>query len=458
MTQEDALKKIAKPIFNGDLDYLPDIGKKKKIALITFIIISSGYLAYESAKLYMKIGGDGTEYLPVGNFSKEQGSLAAFGCNAALNWYVILDTTLLDIRKAYLHYQLRKKLGVPMSYGELGKSIAKQIIAFGLALTAGIVFALVAKNDSKQSEYNQFVTACVNTLLNFIGSIALITLSLYLTKKCYKNATKKTEAEEILKVLNEEKDDFFKNTPKDSESFSERIYASEKKPILVGETKKKSCYNYPLEIATQIKNRPLSFLSHVTLQVCDKIALIGYFLSTVKSAGGKIGPPVFCVFLALSSKLVYETTKEMVDLSETAVKKLKRVKKEDISLLKTREFYKKLPFIIIPAGLILLGYFVSYISSNSSLELNAKYAGLKQYWNTIPTAIGSAAFNGFAFLQIIMSASKLAMEYGFLSKDTRDVLDRKNKLANFLSSNPDIIEEMIKKNSKDSVSLLTYTP
>src|SRR5262249_40059600 len=133
--------------------------------------------------------------LPIGNFSAEFGGQAAFWCNATVNWYFIV-ATVIAARHSYYHYQLAKQLDIlPSLWG----SAVKLVIALGMAATTGVVYGLIA-NGSQHSLYNEIVTGLVNVLLNYIGSVALLSLLVlgfsYIANKCYERCCQKADAED----------------------------------------------------------------------------------------------------------------------------------------------------------------------------------------------------------------------------------------------------------------------
>ena len=115
--------------------------------------------------------------------------------------------------------------------------------------------------------------------------------------------------------------------------------------------------------------------------------------------------------------------------------------KNNPSVIGERDTIKSGAINTVAALLTMPCYFFSYVSSNSSLDLNAKY-DFKQMWNIIPTCIGTTTFNGFAFLMIFIAASALAKKYAVYNSEKRNCVDRAHKVLSFLKSDPTILSKM----------------
>lgn len=111
------------------------------------------------------------------------------------------------------------------------------------------------------------------------------------------------------------------------------------------------------------------------------------------------------------------------------------------ALLKEKDTYKKIPFILVPIGLSVFGYFLAYVSSTSSLALNA-INNLKAWYFNIPTCIGVTVYNGFSNLTILMNITQFILNTLIHSSEKRSVLGKLSLLENFLSRDVGIVGEI----------------
>lgn len=143
--------------------------------------IPSGILAFLSAKMYLKIGGDGTPLLFPTQFFKDKktfGEICSFGCNGILNWF-FMTHTLLDLRERfYIPYLAHKKLNIPYGRLEVAVIVTKLVIAFVMAVVTGIMIATVAAYDAKQPAYITAITGMIYSFLHLVGSLEIIELVL----------------------------------------------------------------------------------------------------------------------------------------------------------------------------------------------------------------------------------------------------------------------------------------
>ncbi|MCB1827301.1 MAG: hypothetical protein KDH94_02665, partial [Coxiellaceae bacterium] len=155
-----AAQKVKDKIDEGAMDY-SDL--EKLIYAIGFV--GAGVLSFFSVEFYLRIGGQGTKYLPFGKFSESFGAKAAFGSNLTFNFYCIMDT-LFSARNEYYQYKIAtaKDIGLITSKKT---TIAKYGIASLGALAAGIMMAVIA--GSSDGVGVQAVTLIVNVFLNFLG-------------------------------------------------------------------------------------------------------------------------------------------------------------------------------------------------------------------------------------------------------------------------------------------------
>lgn len=456
-----AVKKITNEIFDGAMDY----SLIEKISYFGIVPILASYASWESVKFYMDVGGEGTKYLPFGNFSKEFGGQAAFWSNFSLNWFFIMDT-LITARNAYYEYKMTKKLGIAPS---VGKIAAKLVIAGILSAAAGTVMALISRESThnKYGTYNGIETGLVNTLLNFIGSMALeafIIFSLlkmkdYLSHYIYQKTGLEEEEDDlnltvstkwIGEQLSQKTDEIKKATNdellclKTVAGYLNKVLASDETSRLIGNASQESSS----KVATAF-----TWMLHAFMQYCDKLSLYGFWKDTMASLAKEpfnfstgtanfSGTLIFIPFLSLTMHVVYHTTKDqIIGLPKTAWKK-------------TKVFYEKpewtgataitLTAIGIAGALTLTGYFFAYVSSNSGLELNAEF-GWNDWWNVTPTAIGTTIFNGFGFMGIFMAAYAITMPFLLYSADEREVLNRHEQSIRFFNNNPKAVDQLAKE-------------
>lgn len=457
--KKHALARISTLLSSGHFDY----SIKAYIALVS-IGLASLWPAIESVRLYLTIGREGTQFVPPqGLFNdtvyEEIGAIDAFSCNLVLNFYFMMDTAI-RIRTAYLNYQARKKLGVPYSYREIAEIALKIVIATVISGFAGAVFAIIAAKDSDLPPYNQFITGAVNTLLFFLGSLALVNFIIY-AKKYVNDCCKKKNTEEksttdytiaslkaeesaIRDISNEntlwteldEKSDFLKYI------LSEK---NETDSLVPSETK--SCS--PKSLIPKL----VYIFVYIFMQICSAASLSGYYCDTLNNVGKLLeerfgipnrGPSIlvswilgtafFIPFFALCCKVVHDTAQGMKDLVITRFKSLTNCEN-------TQETYKKILFDIGTDLLSIVFYVISYFTSNSSLGLNAKY-GLNHPVIVYPTVIGVTEFNGFAYSDILRGFGALLMAHTIYSPEKRSGLKKHRTPINFFESNRGIVKRM----------------
>lgn len=471
-----ATKKIVELVNEGHFNY----STIAKIALTAWGIISAG-LAFGSAQLYLKIGGEGTHLLPPSSFFKTQeflGKWSAFLCNFSINWYFMI-ATVLDIRNAYLNYTARKKLGIPYTNKELCGIALK--IGFGLIMagTSGAVFSLIAREDSEQPVYIQLITFGANTLLNFIGSIFLQTKFIALAGGVvnYFRKTENSEAQypqtDRVKSLIKTNLKVLKRKRSDDRSWEIEAGVNIDSTLnpLLKPTIEETTEETPLTQTTQanqscqritavLKEAPY-WTVWLVMQSSNLVSLSGWYLDTIEDVGDLfgiggnsggawiLGSMFFVTFTGLAIKLMHETIGEAIELGESLVEEAKHVKKNP-GVMEHADFYRSTPINLVAILLTVSGYFLGYVSSNSSLGLNDEY-GFGQARYVYPTCLASAVFNGFGFLGAFIVFAGLAKKYRFDSPRKRHAMDKNNQIFKVISDNPGIIDKMTESESESNL-------
>jgi len=450
---QQTLKDYADEIDSGHFDW----GTKAKISMAGWTALS-GWLAYESAKLYLTLGAQGTALLPPTSFFQDKetlGKYSAFLCNFSLNWYFVLKTTL-DIRNVYLDYQARKNIGKPMSPSEITGKAIKIFIGLGMAATTGTIFALIAKKDSNLPLYNQAITGGVNVILNLQGSMTLenyiISAVKWLAACCIKSCVSSPTSDAISSNVNEnykalarEKNDTF-NPSQTAKQLASSLSDSNSNSALlaIGSVNRTS-------MKAKATKLGLYGLVWSGLQYCNVVSLLGYYSDTVVNVGlllkmidtpeaglkeipdmpihiWILGTLFFSTFLGLALKLVGETIDDTIELGQSAVEERKYVEGKTIAIMSGA------------ALLIGAGYFFAYVSSNSSLALNSDY-GFEQAWNIMPTCVGTTLFNGFVFFQIFLELATTTKKYVVYNKEKRTQLNHASRMNSFVKSNPGLFDD-----------------
>jgi len=446
-TQEVNVEKIKRIVQEGHFDY-----SKPSIAFFVLWTGAAGWLAYESAKLYLTLGADGTKYLPPAGYFEDKtelGQQSAFYCNFILNWYFMVST-IMDFRTAYLNFQARRKLDAPIKQSEMALGAIKLLLSVAMATTTGIIFAQIAGKDSDLPLSNQIITGGVNILLNFLGSMALFDYAGKIFQKlnCCCPAEKDYEQKTVEQDLSNEYDQHAKR-PNDhftGQTASMGGLAPLAESISLAATPHES----KNRLTSLLKKAPY-FIFWLGMQTSSGISLVGYLYDTTANIGGQfeienpkntwlVGCLFFATFAGLAIKLAHETVNETTGLTKTGWNKIVDIKENGIQL-NTAESKKSAAINTVTGLLAITSYFFSYVSSNSSLDLNAKY-DYQQLWNIIPTCIGATVFNGFAFLMIFIAASSAAEKYIVYSKDKRNHLDHIQKTLSFIKANPDILKKI----------------
>jgi hypothetical protein len=432
MNNKAAIEKI----WDGEFDW----SRRSKV-MTAPIIALMGYLSWESCKVYSTLGGSGTKYLPIGNFTEQQGADAAFWSNAVLNFW-FLTNTMFVVRTAYCHHQLRKKLDIPT---RSAYKATKFLIALIFSVLSGTVMALIAGHS--QGLYNQVITGIVNTFLNLLGAIELIN---FLEKsigwikdtilgKCLNSEYQQLpQTNKLTLNLNNILD--AATIPANSDDYIEFLsQPDETTPIISPSGSKPN--NTVLFVG---------LLLHTIMQICDKIANYGYWQDTIKDTAELFSPHrnttnttttagdqatgtlFFLPFSALSIWVMVNTTRNFIDLAKTARHKIANFKSRPNCSKSTAI---QAIFFLIETALTTYCYFLSYLSANSALELNAEN-GWNEWWNTYPTVIGALSFNGFGFLSVIMTSHQWGIERCLHTKIERNASNKHRLCQDFLSITP----------------------
>jgi hypothetical protein len=333
--QQAALKKINAYLAKSPLDYT-----QREVVLYAGLSAASLFFAYSASAFFLKLGAEGTQYLPIGHFSNSTGGIGAATSNTILNWYFIVST-VLNIRMSYYHHQILKQLEIPPKRWKAGLKILTASI---FSLAAASVMAMIA--SSRENHFQRNCTFFVNALLNFHGAMALlnsvIQLSYWLRHPNLNNVSPS-----------------------------------------------------------------LKMIPHVIMQSFNVIFNYGYIKDTTKNLKGNTGLAVLVLipFFALCAFILYETTNSMIHLCRPLFQNLAASRQPTDA--QEEPVKKKLHAYF--GGLFMIGgYFLSYLSSNTTLALNAQY-GWNDWWNIWPSVIGTMAFNGYGFICLFKSSNYLLM-------------------------------------------------
>lgn len=467
-----ALENIAKPIFeNGKFDF----SKKEKAFYFFVAPILTAYASLEANRFYLKIGGDGTKYLPIGNFSKEFGAWCAFGCNFTFAWYYMMDT-IFAFREAYIHFRYARELGISTSRKTI---IAKTVVASTLSLASGVIFSLVAGDD--YGKYNQIETGAVNTFLNYLGALALQMVVLFILKKvkdtayrliCIKAGLEDEslldddeDIDELDNLLNNKtkylkklkNDDSQWQSLKKFSDYVKFIQASDQNSPLIQRPKTQTkltwseLWNESMRPLLTLRNFG-QFMIHTLFQAADKISLYGWWQDTMsdlqnepfkfnKPTASGVGTGIFLPFVGLSSKVTYDTVEEMEDILISGYQDTNEfIQNPDWS----KETWISIAGKTITGSLTAIGYFFAYISANSGLDLNAKH-GWNQWWNVGPTSGGTTIYNGFGFFKIFLFFHDIVMSRLLHSPEKREILHKNSQVSAFFKNYPNAINELAKQ-------------
>lgn len=374
-----------KIIKEGELDY-----SRKEILVAGALMGPIILVNIAAAWMYIGINlnGEGTQNLPVGGsfFNKEFGAFSAYSANLIFAIWYTMDT-LVKSRDDFYAHKLAAKHGltpkVPMlKLGGMGLALISSILC-------GIMNALIA--SSNESAWLLPAVLFVNTILGYVGSSEFISL--------------------------------VANSPK----------------LLVNTTKEflaASCLEKSKKVANFFVDTPV----HGIAQLCNLASLPGFWLDTIKEVAptkalsAPLGTFVFAPFGALSVKVTYDTINDMLStLKSLPGATLKAVcNKEERNL---KKFMVHLVANLIAIPLIIIGYALAYVSSNTTLALNAAY-GWKQSWNIIPATIGATLFNGFGFLCIISSLKTFTTDRLTKSSEKITAERREGQAVNFFKKYP----------------------
>ena len=449
---DSVLKQAIIHIFEGQLDFTI-----KERCLFSVIGCAAAYFSWEASKVFLDLGGKGTPYLPIGTFTEEFGGHAAFWTVASCNWYFMMYILILA-RHGYYQHQLAKQLGVATP---LWKIIFKQSIALVMAATAGIVMSLIAKSQAL-SFYNSVVTGIFYIALNYIGCVALenalIAGAGLLGHQCCKRSSKRDHSHYTphdLPAITTGLRKFQNTHPiipllKSAEGYYAHVTASHSKTPLL---------NKKAHLKPKTKIKYARLISHLLIQTFGKITIYGYYRATVDSVAKLfriqsllpkfiVGSLFFIVILSLSTKVLYETVNDLINLVNVTVNNMfDYAKRPYCNSTVAVTVLCALP----AAALVLLGYYLSYITSNISLAFNAQY-DWHDWWNIYPTCIGSVIYDGFGFLQIFMALTSATIRLLLYSPDKRLVNHRHNQFCNFFSKYP----QLAVADNKQSVLELGY--
>ena len=414
------------------------------------------YFSYVAAKMYLIIGSEGTQYLPFGNFSRLAGGISAFLTNLVLQTYfaaILLYTSFLN----YSQYKFAKKKGANVP--PLWQLFIKLLFGVVCSLTVGFVFFTIARNASNDqtlstsndetssansgetSLYDFLVTGAFNAIQSYLGCVELVNLYFYVKQKFaeWRSPQKALAAKEKAYLLKKfsHTTQILESLPNDDGAWNQLTYFQGYINFVLNQR----CISKTTPFKTQFK-KVLSTSLLVILVVSSFVSCAGLLLDTISGIPSEspykriiFGNLSFLPFAALSLKVTWETKDIIVNLLSSGTDMLIQFTKNPNW---SKQTCQKLFIYSCTTALITIGYGMSYVSSDSSLELNHKYGHeynldflLNTMLSDLLTIGGVMIFNGISFLTIFTSAANWLTEQLFYSPEKRDILGKHQDVTRF---------------------------